>query len=73
VVVTLPWEPGNGRVERSVRTVPSVRGLSVRDAVRTLHAAGFRVQIARGADGRTRPAAGASMREGSLVVLERGT
>jgi cell division protein FtsI (penicillin-binding protein 3) len=74
VVVALPYAPqGTAVAARSLRTVPSVRGLTVREAVRTLHAAGFRVQIGRGVAGRTRPAAGASSREGSVVVLEQGS
>jgi cell division protein FtsI (penicillin-binding protein 3) len=76
IVVSLPWEADAGApvgTDRAVRAVPSVRGLSTREAVRTLHAAGFRVQLARGMSGRTRPSAGASLREGSLVVLEQGS
>lgn len=74
VVVSLPYAPeGEAVTPRSMRTIPSVRGLSVREAVRTLHAAGFRVQMSRGVAGRTRPAAGASSREGSVVVLEQGS
>jgi len=74
VMVALPYAPERvAAAPRSVRTVPSVRGLTVREAVRTLHAAGFRVQIAQGVAGRTRPAAGASSREGSVVVLEQGS
>jgi cell division protein FtsI (penicillin-binding protein 3) len=57
---------------RDVRTVPSVRGLTMREAVRTLHDAGFRVRTVRGVDGRTRPSAGANSRVGSVVVLETG-
>jgi cell division protein FtsI (penicillin-binding protein 3) len=74
VVVSLPYAPETGAVApRAMRTVPSVRGLTVREAVRTLHAAGFRVQMGRGVAGRTRPAAGASSREGSVIVLEQGS
>jgi hypothetical protein len=74
VVVSLPYASvGAPAAPRSMRAVPSVRGLTVREAVRTLHAAGFRVQLRRGVAGRTRPAAGASSREGSVVVLEQGS
>ncbi len=74
VVVSLPYAPeGATAAPRAMRMVPSVRGLTVREAVRTLHAAGFRVRMARGVDGRTRPAAGVSSREGSVVVLEQGS
>lgn len=74
VLVALPWTPTDTAAgPRAVRTVPSVRGLSVREAVRTLHAAGFRVKLLpSGEVGRTRPAAGAAAREGSLVILEQG-
>lgn len=53
---------------RAARPVPDVRGLVLRDAVRALHEAGFRVQLARGGSG-TSPAAGALLRTGSLVRL----
>jgi cell division protein FtsI (penicillin-binding protein 3) len=53
-----------------LRSVPSVYGLDVRQAVRTLHAAGFRVSLAAGSAPRTRPAAGTLARSGSVVVLE---
>lgn len=73
VVVALPYAlKGAAMAPRTMRPVPSVRGLTVREAVRTLHAAGFRVRIGRGVDGRTRPAAGVSSREGTVVVLEQG-
>jgi cell division protein FtsI (penicillin-binding protein 3) len=60
----------DARDARDVRPVPSVFGLDVRQATRTLYAAGFQVSIARGTDVRTRPAAGALLRVGSTVQLE---
>ena len=55
------------------RIVPDVRGMSLRDAVRTLHSAGFRVGYSGRAGGRilaaTFPAAGAVVRQGSLIRL----
>ena len=54
------------------RTVPDVRGLPLRDAVRALHDAGFRVELATGGEGGTWPAAGAVMVEGAVVRLQRG-
>ncbi len=73
VVVALPFTPEVEGVEPTpARAVPSVRGLTLREAVRTLHAAGFRVRVVRGVDGRTRPAAGSPARGGSLVLLEQG-
>ena len=66
-VFSLPTRP-DGASPRGARRVPDVRGLELRDAVRALHEAGFRVQLARGAAG-TSPAAGAVVRTGSLVRL----
>ncbi|HEX8724756.1 MAG TPA: PASTA domain-containing protein, partial [Gemmatimonadaceae bacterium] len=51
------------------RAVPSVTGLPLRDAVRALHAAGFRVRLVRGAPVATVPAAGAMAGAGSVVLL----
>jgi cell division protein FtsI (penicillin-binding protein 3) len=51
------------------RAVPDVRGLSLRQAVHALHAAGFRVQLDPGSSGVTNPAAGAVAAAGSLVHL----
>ncbi|HKS06578.1 MAG TPA: penicillin-binding transpeptidase domain-containing protein [Gemmatimonadaceae bacterium] len=55
---------------RAARSVPSVRGMTMRAAVATLHQAGFRVRIVRGGQrGQTLPAAGAVTRAGALVRL----
>ncbi|MGQ0538074.1 MAG: penicillin-binding transpeptidase domain-containing protein [Gemmatimonadaceae bacterium] len=51
--------------------VPSVDGEPLRAAVARLHAAGFRVQIVRGAEGGTVPPAGTLLKRGSLVRLRR--
>jgi cell division protein FtsI (penicillin-binding protein 3) len=55
------------------RAVPDVRGMSLRDAVRTLHNAGFRVGYSGRAVGRisaaTFPAAGSVVRQGTLIRL----
>jgi beta-lactam-binding protein with PASTA domain len=53
------------------RAVPNVRGMQLREAVRTLHRAGFRVHLgaATGSASDTWPHAGALLREGSLVRL----
>jgi membrane peptidoglycan carboxypeptidase len=72
-VVTLPV----GKLPappRSVRAVPDVRGLGLRDAVRSLHGAGFRVQLPRAGDTAgssvsTSPAAGELVPTGTLVRL----
>ena len=71
VVVALPPPPSSKPAQPPPRAVPNVRGLSLRDAVRSLHTAGFRVQLARGAPGPrvTDPAPGALAAAGSLVRL----
>jgi len=71
-VVTLP-SAGEKPAPRPARVVPDVRGLVLRDAVRSLHNAGFRVQLGPGntarGTGATVPAAGAMAPAGSLVRL----
>ena len=56
---------------RELRPVPDVRGMTLRNAVRSLHSAGFRVQLSRGAppSTATEPAAGVLASPGSLVRL----
>lgn len=54
------------------RRVPSVAGMTLREAVRSLHYAGFRVQLLRGeaaSTSSTQPAAGTSATVGSTVRL----
>ncbi|MFN2566913.1 MAG: penicillin-binding transpeptidase domain-containing protein [Gemmatimonadaceae bacterium] len=73
VTVRLPYRNPRSAA-RTSRPIPEVRGLEMRDAVRALHEAGFRVHVARGAPGRagmTSPAAGALTSPGSLVLLSR--
>jgi cell division protein FtsI (penicillin-binding protein 3) len=53
------------------RAVPDVRGLSVRQAVRALHGAGFRVRLVTAPTSGTLPAAGTMATPGSLVQLTR--
>ncbi len=69
-VVTLPAsrpEPA----PRILHAVPDVRGLTLRDAVRSLHNAGFRIDLAQagGGSGTTNPAAGQIVPTGTLVRL----
>lgn len=52
-----------------VRPIPDVHGLSLREAVYTLHESGFKVQLAAGAEGTTAPSAGTPLRTGSMVRL----
>jgi cell division protein FtsI (penicillin-binding protein 3) len=71
IVLHLPAvEPRNAAAPVR-RSVPDVRGMRLRDAVRSLHDAGFRVQLMRGASatGLTEPAPGALVPSGSLVRL----
>ena len=86
VIVALPLKTRTGLVDgptlagtlvdsgtptrSTMRAIPSVYGLNTRQAVRTLHAAGFHVTLKSGSMARTRPEAGALVRSGSVVVLE---
>lgn len=71
VVVELPYAPVAARpASTGRRVVPSVVGLDVRAAVRTLHASGFQVRLRDGVAGRTIPAAGDSVPTGAVVTLE---
>jgi cell division protein FtsI (penicillin-binding protein 3) len=68
-VATLPLQKLKP-VPPAERPVPDVRGLVLRDAVRSLHSAGFRVQLARGSTASaTTPAAGELVPTGTLVRL----
>ncbi len=71
VTFTLPASPTPppAAPARPPRAVPAVAGMPLRDAVRTLHDAGFRVRLVRGAPMATVPAAGAMAGAGSTVVL----
>jgi cell division protein FtsI (penicillin-binding protein 3) len=51
------------------RRIPSVRGLTIRQAVRALHAAGFRVRLVTASSSGTLPAAGTMAVPGSMVQL----
>ena len=68
-VATLPAPPVPKAAMLAARAVPDVHGLSIRQAVHALHAAGFRVEIGAGAPGATLPAAGIVAPAGSLVHL----
>ncbi|HSQ32650.1 MAG TPA: penicillin-binding transpeptidase domain-containing protein [Gemmatimonadaceae bacterium] len=70
-VVALPAPPDRP-APRLLRTVPDVHGLVLRDAVRSLHSAGFRVQLTRSPanlSATTAPAAGELARTGTVVRL----
>lgn len=68
-IVKLPAPPTEPAPTVRMRSVPDVQGLTLRGAVRALHAAGFRVQLERGAALSTRPAAGELARTGTIVRL----
>src|SRR5581483_9589352 len=77
-IVTLPMQK-QAAPPRVMHAVPDVTGLTLRDAVRSLHNAGFRVQLARAGGGgsssggastaATTPAAGELLPTGTLVRL----
>ena len=68
LVATIPASLPRAAV-LAARAVPDVYGLSLRQAVHSLHAAGFRVTLAAGHSGQTNPAAGMLAPAGSLVHL----
>jgi hypothetical protein len=73
MVVRLPYR-GTAAARAAQRVVPDVRGREMRDAVRALHEAGFRVHVARGPAGlasTTSPVAGSLAPAGSVVRLSR--
>jgi cell division protein FtsI (penicillin-binding protein 3) len=73
-VVELPAAPRPRSVapgSLTPRLIPDVRGLSIREAVRALHGAGFRVRIVTASSSGTLPAAGTMAAPGSMVQLTR--
>ena len=75
--VTLPIGPrtpaSDSRPARTTATVPDVRALTIRSAVRALHAAGLRVQVVAAPLGATDPASGTPVRAGAVVRLGDGS
>ena len=71
VLLSLPPKPERSRTAAVSRRVPNVHGMSLRDAVRSLHSAGFRVQLVRDASpsNQTEPPTGVTATAGSLVRL----
>jgi cell division protein FtsI (penicillin-binding protein 3) len=67
-VASIPAPPP-AKLVLAARAVPDVHGLSLRQAVHALHAAGFRVTLSAGASGETSPAAGALAPAGALIRL----
>jgi beta-lactam-binding protein with PASTA domain len=70
-VIELPSSLKSAPAPILPRAVPDVRGLSVREAVRTLHGAGFRVRILASSPEGTLPAAGTLVAPGTIVQLSR--
>lgn len=68
-IATLPRRRPAGRLVEAPRAIPDVRGLALRDAVRSLHSAGFHVRLVHGTGGTTDPAAGSIAPAGALVRL----
>jgi cell division protein FtsI (penicillin-binding protein 3) len=68
-VATLPAPRPTKPAPPRPRPVPDVRGLSLRQAVHALHAAGFKVRVEGGAEVGTAPAAGSLAPAGSVVRL----
>jgi cell division protein FtsI (penicillin-binding protein 3) len=69
VVVTLAARRAEKQVAEPARAVPDVHGMSLRDALRSLHGAGFHVRVVRGTDGATEPSAGTVTPAGATVRL----
>jgi cell division protein FtsI (penicillin-binding protein 3) len=73
VVLSLVARGAAKRPAKVARAVPDVRGMNLRTAVRTLHGAGFRVQLARdGSKSETQPPRGVVAQPGALVRLRFG-
>jgi cell division protein FtsI (penicillin-binding protein 3) len=70
-VLDLPADPRPLPVAITPRPVPDVRGLRVREAVRALHNAGFRVRLLGASFLGTSPTAGTMAPPGSIVQLSR--
>jgi hypothetical protein len=70
VVLSLPLRPLR-KTAAPPRPVPNVSGLTLREAVRSLHSAGFRVQLTPGGSSPvvTEPSPGSVAAAGSLVRL----
>ncbi|MEO7216807.1 MAG: penicillin-binding transpeptidase domain-containing protein [Gemmatimonadaceae bacterium] len=68
-IVSLPAHGRPAPAARAPRPVPDVSGLPLREAVRLLHAAGFRVQLLQSSSTATVPAAGTVLEPGRVVKL----
>jgi hypothetical protein len=70
-VVELPAVSKIAPVAVSPRAIPDVRGMPIREAVRVLHAAGFRVRLLSTSGTGTLPSAGTITAPGTVVQLSR--
>jgi cell division protein FtsI (penicillin-binding protein 3) len=70
-VIELPASLKSAAAAIASRAIPDVRGLSVREAVRAIHNAGFRVRLIGASAAGTFPAAGTIAAPGTLVQLSR--
>ena len=70
-VIELPASLKSAAVAIASRAIPDVRGLTVREAVRAIHNAGFRVRLIGASSAGTFPAAGTLAAPGTLVQLSR--
>jgi membrane peptidoglycan carboxypeptidase len=69
--MVLPSSPKAAPIAVAPRTVSDVKDLSIREAVRALHAAGFRVRITSAPTPGTLPVAGTLATPGTIVQLNR--
>jgi cell division protein FtsI (penicillin-binding protein 3) len=69
--VALPSSPKAATIAVAPRAVPDVKGFSIREAVRALHSAGFKVRIANAPTSGTLPVAGTVATPGTIVQLNR--
>jgi cell division protein FtsI (penicillin-binding protein 3) len=70
-MIDLPAVPRAKVAAVTPRAIPDVRGLPLREAVRALHAAGFKVRITGAPSSGTSPSAGTVAPPGTLVQLSR--
>ena len=70
-VIELPASLKSAAVAIASRAIPDVRGLTVREAVRAIHNAGFRVRLIGASSVGTVPVAGTLAAPGTLVQLSR--
>ena len=70
-LIDLPASSRTAPMALIPRAVPDVKGLSMRQAVRALHNAGFRVRVLSAVSSGTLPAAGTIAPPGTIVQLSR--